>query len=475
MLAVCGVLGRAGACIDERVMFAARKSPIGIAVAFACFRIGATFVPVDWNAPPERLKAMISAVKPVVVITDSTSVAKQTSDVGKPFLSVNQLAKALGADNCLEPAVYDPQRVAYMMFTSGSNGVPKAVAIPWAALSTFFEDIAEHYSISAGARCLNTSPSYFDVSILDTWYPLFQGASVRITQPEELFPPRFLFLLSSEAIEYMCCVAPQLKLVAQCGSLMNHFDLSSLHTVMTGAESPDPASLKRWISCAPQLHFINGYGPTEATCVCTAYHITRDNVDFPEPYPIGIPLRRTECALSVDGKNVSTSQSEGELWLAGPQIMAFYYGDPEQTASKVVSAGGQRYYRSGDRVRRNCRGELTYLGRVDDEVKVAGHRIDLGELTAVANHHPRVEESFATAFESNDNGFWYLVLAFTCKDGDRETVAEELRRSLAELLPKYMQPKHVYAVEEFPHLGSGKLDKQSLCLKLEKRATSSSS
>src|SRR5207237_9694345 len=139
---------------------------------------------------------------------------------------------------------------------------PKAVALPWRALAAFYGAIAEHYPVHRGARCLNTAPAYFDVSVLDTWYPLFVVASVRLTQPAELFPPRFLALLAGERIEFMCCVAPQLKLVSDCGSLMTQFDLSSLHTVMTGAESPDPQAMKRWIDASPALRLLNGYGPT---------------------------------------------------------------------------------------------------------------------------------------------------------------------------------------------------------------------
>jgi acyl-coenzyme A synthetase/AMP-(fatty) acid ligase len=287
---------------------------------------------------------------------------------------------------------------------------------------------------------------------------------VRLTQPAELFPPRFLALLAGERIEFMCCVAPQLKLVSDCGSLMTQFDLSSLHTVMTGAESPDPQAMRRWIDSAPALRLLNGYGPTEATCVCTVYTITRDNVEAPLPYPIGRPLAGTACTLLDAGND-----GAGELCVAGPQLMLGYRGDAAQTRERLVTLAGRVHYRTGDRVRRLASGDWMYIGRIDDEVKVSGYRIDLRELTTVAEQHPAVLESFAAALASDDSGFRHIVLALRCGQADAHTVATDVRRALAERLPRYMQPRHIRVLASFPRLGSGKLDKHSLACALVHR------
>jgi acyl-coenzyme A synthetase/AMP-(fatty) acid ligase len=258
----------------------------------------------------------------------------------------------------------------------------------------------------------------------------------------------------------MCAVAPQLKLVADCGSLIDQFDLSALHTVMTGAESPDPRAMQRWIAAAPALRLLNGYGPTEATCVCTVYVIDRTNVAAPVPYPIGRPLARTTCALSGDGVRPDAG-SEGELWLAGGQLMIGYFGSLEQTRDKLMTVDGIVYYRTGDRVRRLPSGAFIYLGRIDEEVKISGYRVHLSEVTAVASRHPAVLESFATTAASGDTGFRHIVLAVRADDDHKDIIAD-LRKLLADYLPNYMQPKHIHAMHEFPRLGSGKLDKRAL-------------
>jgi amino acid adenylation domain-containing protein len=463
VLAMSKGLVDVGVEIGARVIFAARKSPSGVALALACFRNGVTFVPVDPDTPMERLRYMVECAEPALLVTDRTAIADCARAAGVVVVfGLEQLGAMNGTECRLAPAVFDPDRVAYMMFTSGSTGVPKAVAIPWRALASFYADIVEYYPVNRGARCLNTAPVYFDVSVLDTWFPLFMGASVRLTQPADLFPPRFLGILSAERIQFMCCVAPQLKLVADCGSLMDQFDLTSLHTVMTGAESPDPQAMQRWIAAVPTLGLLNGYGPTEATCVCTVYVIDRSNAGGPLPYPIGKPLAGTTYAVSDDGRNLGSTNEEGELWVAGPQLMQRYHGSEEQTHDKLVTIKGVTYYKTGDRVRKLPSGDLLYLGRIDEEVKVSGYRIDLSELTTVANGHPAVLESFAKAVVSPDTGFRYLVLAVRFDGHDKEIIVDDIRKSLAHQLPKYMQPRHIHAMREFPRLGSGKLDKRTM-------------
>ena len=465
---MAGGLEEAGIRENARVMLAARKSRLTVALAIACFRNGVGIVPIDPDSPARRLRSMIATATPSLMVTDHPVVAQHAAESGIPIATTEALATGDRADGARPMAAFDPERVAYLMFTSGSSGEPKAVTIPWRALASFYTAILPYYPVKRGARCLNTAPAYFDVAVLDTWFPLFVGAHVRLTQPADLFPPRFLDILSSDRIQFMCCVAPQLKLVAECGSLMDYIDLTSLDTIMTGAESPDPSAMQRWIAAAPKLKLLNGYGPTEATCVCTVYVISRDNVADPVPYPIGRELSDVICRIVVDGRPIDETDQDGELWVAGPQVMQRYFGNDAETQARLVTVDGRIFYRTGDRVRKLPSGDLMYLGRVDEEVKVGGYRINLLELTAWANRHPDVRESFAAAVLSSRTGYRQLALALRLDSDQVDRVIAEVQATLASHLPKYMLPRQIYAFPEFPRLRSGKLDKRALAETLDR-------
>lgn len=449
--ALAAQLREAGVEPDDHVAIAATKSVHTVAATFATWLAGAVHVPIDPAQPAARRQTILECTRPRLVIGDIASGAARR-------WSVEDLKRPLPAVAGFPAGPPAGERIAYCMFTSGSTGLPKGVQISHRALTTFFDDIAAYYDVGEDARCLNTAPAFFDVTVLDTWFPLTRGASVRLTQPDDLFPPRFLALLQGAQISHFCAVAPVLHLAAQFGSLLQRVALPDLRCIMTGAEAPNPALMRAWLRAAPLARILNGYGPTEATCVCTVYVIDQD--DAAERYPIGDPLARTRVALVDDAGN--PSDHRGELWIGGDQLMSGYLRDPEETARRLGWIGGTPYYRSGDLCARGPDGALYFEGRADAEVKLAGYRIHLAEVQRAAEQSGLVASAFAAVLPGEGGPRLTLAVVPSRAPATAHELGADLLAAMRVHVPSYMIPSRVVLFERFPALGSGKVDAHRL-------------
>ncbi len=451
-----------------RVAYLGCKSIASTALTFACLSRNIVFIPLDSEAPIERISYQLSKVKPDIVIS-SAQIANRFSLI-KNLCTLESLYENVERQSLhVSLAAFDPDAPAYMMFTSGSSGKPKAVSIPWRALSVFYSDISAYYPVHSGAHCLNTAPIFFDVSILDIWFPLFSGASVRLTDKSELFPPVFLNILEKEKIEFMCCVAPQLKIITTFESLFSKYNLNSLQVIMTGAESPDRDCMRLWIQKNKRLKLLNGYGPTETTCVASVYSINQDNVESPYPYPIGSPLQQTKITLiNQDTDSPSTS---GEIYISGHQLMSEYFSDLQQTTAHLIDIEGETFYKTGDLGGYNERGEIVFYGRHDQEVKISGYRINLSEISNNLISLPNVKDVFTTTTDNPNTGMKEITVAYLSSDSEEVAVKDILKSKL----PGYMIPKNVFKFSVFPRLSSGKSDRQKIKTQLSELLTKNTS
>jgi amino acid adenylation domain-containing protein len=357
-----------------------------------------------------------------------------------------------------------PEDTAYIIFTSGSTGEPKGVEISVASLIAYFGNHNEVLRFTPESRVFSLSPFHFDVSIEDTLLPLSLGAHVH--QFRGLHAGAVMrAVISRERITHLIAVSTLLTMITEGGSNVTRERFPCLEMVMTGAELCDPGVINTWKTRLPEVRVINVYGPTEATIVCVAHEIERPDPERTSPYPIGRPLRGVAARLVADGAEVRAPGEVGELWIGGEQVMRGYFGQPEETARRVVEVDGVRYYRTGDLCSYDSNGDLVFNGRDDDEVKLAGRRIHLGEIRQLALGCPGVERAAVALVPRRGRD----VIALVVMAPDRAVLADVERR-LADLLPEYMRPGLLAWSPELTVSSTGKTDENRLVRRLAEAA-----
>ncbi|MGH3392915.1 MAG: amino acid adenylation domain-containing protein [Actinomadura sp.] len=459
---VAAGLAAQGVGAGQRVAVLGHKTVDAVVALLAVLRAGAAYVPLDPQAPPQRAAQLLGdAGCPVAIVGP-----RDTASSAVLSLTVEQLA--VGEQAAL-PSAIDSDAVAYCMYTSGSTGSPKGVQITHRAITAFFGAVHPLLGADRDSRCLNTSALHFDVSVVDLLYPLWCGASVQLGPPVPV-PLVLVGLIERERITHMAAVGSTLTLLADSTDGFRQRNIGSLRRVMTGAEVIDPQTVQRWLAAAPELTVINGYGPTEATCLVLAHCIAAREPDRTAPYPIGRPLAGiTLRFLSDDGEPSETGP--GEIVVGGEQVMTGYLGRPEEQRRAFVELEGVRFYRTGDRGELQPDGSVLFHGRRDDEIKFRGYRINLQEIQRTAEEFPLVGRAFVGAAE-DARGRRILACAVAPPGAtaahpptDRPDLAplpseqaDRLRHHLAALLPRYMVPESYWLLPRVPMLSSGKPD-----------------
>lgn len=308
---------------------------------------------------------------------------------------------------------------------------------------------------------MNTSALYFDVHVMDLFFPLSRGATVHLS-PAPLVANALLERIERHRITHFTAVGPVMTLMTE-GTLFETCDLSSLVRVMTGAEIISVATMQKWLRRAANLSIVNGYGPTEATVICTAHIIERLEPDRSAFYPIGKPMRGTEVLLLDGDTIVSEPGVKGELLIGGPQVMKGYWNNDEQTAERIAVVDGRRYYRSGDVCQWRTDGALDYVGRNDDEIKLSGFRIDLNEIKRVMDGTPSVREGHPVVTIHPVLGKVIAACFTTDEQGEpEEALFRKLHAVFMRELPYYMVPSLYFLFDQFPLMPSGKTDKKQI-------------
>jgi len=273
---------------------------------------------------------------------------------------------------------------------------------------------------------------------------------------------KLLKILERERITYFTAVGPLMTLMTE-GSAWPTCDLSSLKRIMTGAEIIHVDTMQKWLRKVPGLVLVNGYGPTEATVICTAYLIDQIEPGRTEFYPIGKAMRDSEMLL-LDGDQIVTEPGvKGELLIGGPQVMKGYWNADHLTNERIVVIDGKRYYRSGDLCEWLPDGNIHYAGRNDEEIKLSGFRINLNEIKRVMDTAQSVREGHPVVAMHPALG---KVIAACFTRDDEEVAADGLFSQLQSVfrheLPYYMVPSLYFLFDRFPTLPSGKTDKRQI-------------
>lgn len=463
------------------------RSAAGFAAILAALCSGHGYVPLLPSWPAARLASLLDRSEVRCLIVDDAGA--RTLDavldaVARPLLVIslaNEIEPALAGRHPrhrfvevgeLDPAAVDrlppvgPDDLAYLLFTSGSTGEPKGVMVAHRNVARFLDVVIARYGLGPEDRFSHLFEITFDLSVFDLFAAWSVGGCVCVPDDRQrLLPHRYAidaklsvwFSVPSAVLllEQMQALRPgmfgDLRLVLFCGEAL-------------------PASLARsFAAAAPAARLENIYGPTELTLACTAYRWTgsldegeQGVVPIGEPFP-GMRARVVDAELG----EVAPGQT-GELLMAGPQVTLGYWRDPERTATAFVRPPGEAetFYRTGDSVRRPRPGEpMTFLGRLDSQIKINGYRVELGEIEAVLCREAPIAAAVALGWPPTPAGAAGVV-AFVTGTTDGFD-AESLLARLDELLPRYMVPQAIHPLDRFPLNQNGKIDRKALLARLE--------
>jgi amino acid adenylation domain-containing protein len=464
----------------ERVGLFGYRSAVAYTGTMAALFAGATYVPLNPTFPPEKTAAMIAAADLDAVIVDSTclpQVAKIEALSQLPLLIPEADAKEIpgmsgrifGKAELETAAPLDqlpaltPEDIAYLLFTSGSTGAPKGVPVTHGNAVHFMEYMSRRYGIQPEDRFSQTFDQTFDLSVFDLFMAWSNGACVYGMTPVELLSPT-RYIKQHEITVWFSVPSVPVQM-ARRGTLTPD-GLPTLRWSLFCGEPLTERSAEMWQAAAPNSVVENLYGPTELTIACFLHRweperspqLCRNGI-----VPIGRPYEGL-AAMIVDENLQPVPDGEiGELCVSGPQTTLGYWRAPEITAERYVQLPAsrhqtRRFYRTGDLVTKLAGGDYVFMGRADTQIKVLGHRVELGEIEAVLRVHPGVEHAVAIgwpAVGTTADG----VVAFV--SGNVDSVEELLARAKA-ALPPYIVPRQIFTVAEMPLNANGKVDRRAL-------------
>ncbi|WP_432252538.1 amino acid adenylation domain-containing protein [Streptomyces sp. HNM1019] len=436
----------------ERVVGVVLPRSAELVVALlAVVKAGAAYVPVDPGYPAERIAYLLSDADPALVLTAPPSAAAVPAGVA--VLDVRACAGTVERDPSDADRVtpLTPDHPVYVIYTSGSTGRPKGVVVGHRSVAVYLAYAAERYPSVAGGALLH-SPVSFDLTVTALYAPLITGGRVRVTALEGpgSGAPRPTFLKATPSHLALLGVLPE--------------EFSPTGELVVGGEMLLGEVVARWREQRPGATVVNEYGPTEATVGCVEHRIGPDEPVPDGPVPIGRPMWNSAVYVLDEGLRPLPAGVPGELYIAGGQLARGYLNRPGLTAERFVAdpfgAPGARMYRTGDLARWRGDGVLDYLGRVDDQVKLRGFRIEPGEIEAALRRHPRVAGA-AVVVREDQPGLRQLVGYVVPAEGAAPDDAG-LRAHAAGLLPDYMVPAAFVTLQELPLTPNGKLDGRAL-------------
>ncbi|MGJ6968544.1 amino acid adenylation domain-containing protein [Streptosporangium sp. G11] len=452
---VAALLRRHGVREGDTVAITLPKGADQITAVLGVLAAGAAYAPVGVEQPAIRRGRIHAMAGAAVVLTDDAH-THLCADL--PGVTVLRLADAeeLPPGPVAHPGA---DSAAYLLFTSGSTGMPKGVEVSHRAIVNTIDAMGDQFGVGPGDRTLAISALDFDLATYDIFAPLSVGGQVVVVgQEHRRDAHHWAHLVREHDVSIIQCVPALLDLLMAAGQDTGLGD--ALRLVLLGGDwvgLDQPARLRALV---PGCRFVALGGMTEAAVHSTVFEV--DEVDPSwKSIPYGVPLRNMRARV-VDGRGRDCpDQVPGELWIGGPSVATGYRGDPERTASRFVEYDGERWYRSGDLARYRPDGVLEFLGRADHQVKIGGHRIELGEVEAVLEEHPDVLHAVATVLESPVRRLAAAVSPVSPAGGD-SLDPDALRSRAAERLPAYMLPEHVLVMDAMPLTSNGKLDRTAV-------------
>ncbi|MFQ3684170.1 amino acid adenylation domain-containing protein [Roseiflexus sp.] len=466
---IAHTLQQRGVGPETLVGIAVERSIPMVAGILGVLKAGAAFLPLDPAYPPERLRFMIEDARPAAILTQahlasSSWVAQSRTQADVILLDADH--ERIVCESTDTPVCHaTPDSLAYVIYTSGSTGVPKGTLLHHRGLCNLAIAQQQVFGVKPGDRVLQFSALSFDAAVWELVMALCSGATLCLASQETLTSaPALLRLLRDRSISIVT-LPPSLLAV------LPPEDLPELTTVIAAGERCSRELVARW---GQGRRFFNAYGPTETT-VCAS--IALCNPDDPRDPPIGRPIANTRLFVLDEHRQPVPVGTPGELYIAGVGVARAYLNRPDLTAERFVEldraligdppvvwhatpARRRCAYRTGDRVRWRRDGQLEFLERLDQQVKVRGFRIEPGEVEAALRSHTAVADALVLA--RNDRLLAYVIPSSGHDADDGAAFRHELRAFLAERLPGYMVPSAIVELQSWPLTPGGKIDRAAL-------------
>jgi amino acid adenylation domain-containing protein len=428
-------------------------------------KAGGAYVPLDASYPKRRLSYMVKDSGARVVVTEEKSLG---------FLPENEV-EAICVDR--EKSAIERQRpdnlgirleaenLAYVIYTSGSTGQPKGAMITHSGLRNYLTWSLREYNVGEGEGSLLHSPLAFDLTVTALYPPLLMGGRLILVKESEGISGLSAALRRASSLSLVKLTPSHLEVLNQWIPVE---ELSGrTKALVIGGEALYGERLRKWQSYAPETRLINEYGPTETVVGCCVYEV-KAGEEVEGAAPIGRPISNTKLYILNEKQELVGIGESGEMYVGGEGVCRGYVGRADRTAEKFMpnpfsKVGGERFYRTGDMARYRWDGEIEYLGRRDQQVKLKGYRIELGEIEETLNRHEEVGKvAVVMQEEKGERRIVAYVAEERREEEEARVTSRELRAYLEERLPEFMIPERIVMLEEMPLTTNGKINRNAL-------------
>lgn len=442
----------AGVRTEDRVVVIADRGPATVTAVLGVLKAGGAYVPIDPNTPDARIATVLADSGARIVLAEHGAAAGRLPRGTQylPFSERDAAPPGAGDDVCPGPPV-SPRNAAYVIYTSGSTGRPKGVLIEHRSVVGFTASAGALFEIGPHDRLLQYSSLGFDVSVFEIFGALHAGASLSVVDSDALLDLDGLAAFMRDEQVTLTDLPPAVM------ALLPAHDLPALRAMFVGGEAFGQELVERW--ARPDRRFVNGYGPTESTVTMTAQECGVGQSGTP---PIGRPLDNHRVRIMDTALRPVPVGVPGELCISGLGLARGYLNAPALTAERFVpdpfpDAPGDRLYRTGDLALFHSDGTLEFLGRLDEQVKIRGNRVEPGETAAVLETHPAVAQAVVTVRKGSSG-----PLGLVGHVAAEEVSERELRAFLTDRLPAYSVPERIAVMSRLPLTLSGKVDRDAL-------------
>jgi amino acid adenylation domain-containing protein/non-ribosomal peptide synthase protein (TIGR01720 family) len=438
-----GAESRVGVCLDRSVDL--------IVCLLGVLEAGGAYVPLDPAYPAERLSYIIGDTDLSVVLATTATATALPAASGVTVLCLDAAAEEIAAAPPPAPVSIDGASLAYLMYTSGSTGLPKGVAIPHRAIVRLVRD-TDYVQVGPGDVVAHASTPSFDAATFEIWACLINGGTIHIVSREDLLDAeRLAAVIRAGRIGTLFVTTALFNRLVQSQPTV----FSGLDNLLFGGEAVDPQWVRAVLAAGPPRRLLHVYGPTECTTFATWATVTEVPTGA-TTVPIGRPIANTTAYVLDAARQLVPAGVVGELHIGGDGLARGYWRDTALTEERFVDVPGLgRLYRTGDRVRWTEDGQLEFVGRHDHQIKLRGFRIELGEIEAAIRRVPGVRDAHVAILGTGDTR---RIVAYLVGAAPVETMQSELAR----LLPAYMLPHDFVALDALPLSATGKVDRARL-------------